>query len=193
MTPVTASPQIPPAREPRFRRCIAVAPPSPNARAASRSRQNCRLHHHPSDKIATAIVVLPPTTAVSPSPTQAAAPPIPHSDQPPTRPPAGSFLGGFRTPAPRARADSYDRPASETLHPCGPPGTHDPRRARRSGSCLARAKTLGPCDHTADAKPLVCTLVAARTSRLAQSMILPSGEGGASGRKEANRSVKAFR
>jgi hypothetical protein len=38
MTPVTASPHIPPAEEPRFRRCIAVAPPSPKAHAASSIR-----------------------------------------------------------------------------------------------------------------------------------------------------------
>jgi hypothetical protein len=35
MTPVTASPHIPPAGEPCFRRCTAVAPPSPTAHAAS--------------------------------------------------------------------------------------------------------------------------------------------------------------
>jgi len=33
----------------------------------------------------------------------------------PMRPPAGSFLGGFRTPAP-VPADSHHGPASETLH-----------------------------------------------------------------------------
>src|SRR5712691_1082864 len=81
-----------------------------------RSGQNRPRDHRPSDKIATAIVVLPPTTAVSASPTQAAAPPNPHSGQPPTRRPAGSFLGGFRTPALRPPTDSYDGSASETLH-----------------------------------------------------------------------------
>ena len=36
------------------------------------------------------------------------------------RRPAGPFLGGFQTPALRARANSYDRAASETLHRSGP-------------------------------------------------------------------------
>ena len=44
-----------------------------------------------------------PTTPASASLTQAAAPSNPHRRQPPTRPPAGSFLGGFRTPALSAR------------------------------------------------------------------------------------------
>ena len=41
----------------------------------------------------------------------------------PTRRPAGSFLGGFRTPALRAHANSHHGPASETLHRSGPPST----------------------------------------------------------------------
>src|SRR3546814_9021670 len=36
-------------------------------------------------------------------------------------PPAGSFLGGFRTPASSALTH-HDRPASETLHTSRPPG-----------------------------------------------------------------------
>jgi hypothetical protein len=38
MTPVTASPHMPPAGQPRFRRCNAVALPSPKAHAASSVR-----------------------------------------------------------------------------------------------------------------------------------------------------------
>ena len=51
------------------------------------------------------------------SPTIACAIETPHSGrQPSTRRPAGSFLGGFRTPALGAHANSHDGPASETLH-----------------------------------------------------------------------------
>ena len=71
-----------------------------------RSGQNRPLDHRSSEKIATPIVLLPPTTPVGPSPAQAAAPSNPHSRQPPTWRPAGSFLGGFRTPALRARANN---------------------------------------------------------------------------------------
>src|SRR6516162_5527344 len=74
-----------------------------------RSGQNRPRDHRSSDKIAAAVVPLPPTTPVNASPAQAAASSNPHSRQPPTRRPAGSFLGGFRTPALRARANSYDR------------------------------------------------------------------------------------
>src|SRR5262249_38383459 len=34
--------------------------------------------------------------------------------------PAGSFLGGFRTPASERACNTCDGPASETLHPSGP-------------------------------------------------------------------------
>ena len=50
-----------------------------------------------------AIVHPTPTTPARASPTQATAPSNPHRRQPPTRPPAGSFLRGFRTPALSAR------------------------------------------------------------------------------------------
>src|SRR6516164_8846893 len=81
-----------------------------------RSGQNRPRDHRSSDKIAAAVVPLPPTTPVNASPAQAAASSNPHSHQPPTRRPAGSFLGGFRTPALRERANSTTGPASETLH-----------------------------------------------------------------------------
>src|SRR6516162_11691178 len=58
---------------------------------------------------------LPSTTPANASATQAAAPSNPHRRQPSTRRPAGSFLGGFRTPALGAHANSHDGPASETL------------------------------------------------------------------------------
>src|SRR6516162_9252562 len=38
----------------------------------------------------------------------------------PSRPPAGSFFGGFRTPALATAVQIDDRPASETLHDGGP-------------------------------------------------------------------------
>ena len=74
MTPVTVSPHIPPAGELRFRRCIAAAPPPPKTHAASSIRPKSPPDHSPGDKIATAILVPPPTTAVSAPPTQAVAP-----------------------------------------------------------------------------------------------------------------------
>src|SRR6516162_4646980 len=91
-----------------------------------RSGQNRPLDHRSSNKIAAAVVPLPPTTPVNASPAQAPASSNPHSHQPPTRRPAGSLLGGFRTPALRARANDTTGPASETLHLCG----HSPRRQK---------------------------------------------------------------
>ena len=67
MTPVTVSPHIPPAGEPRFRRCIA------KTNAASSIRLKSPPDHSLGDKIA-AILVPPPTTAVSAPPIQAVAP-----------------------------------------------------------------------------------------------------------------------
>jgi hypothetical protein len=57
-----------------------------------------------------------PVAAATALPAETVAPSNPHRRQPPTRRPAGSFLGGFRTPAFTVRANSYDGPASETLH-----------------------------------------------------------------------------
>jgi len=74
---------------------------------------------------------LPPTTPANASPTQATAPSNPHRRQPSTRRPAGSFLGGFRTPNLAAHANRHDRPASETLHQTGPS-----RRSSASGKPL---------------------------------------------------------
>ncbi len=85
-----------------------------------RSGQNRCLDHRSSDKIATEIVILPPNTPASASPTQAAAPSNPHNRQPPNPAARGSFLEGFRTPALSARAGSYNGPASESLHQSGP-------------------------------------------------------------------------
>ena len=59
-----------------------------------------------------------------------------------TRRPAGSFLGGFRTPALRARANSTTAPASETLHQSGPwangasqaPAVHERRNPNKNGT-----------------------------------------------------------
>ena len=76
---------------------------------------------------------LPPTTPANASPTQAAAPSNPHRRQPSTRRPAGSFLGGFRTPNLAAHANRHDRPASETLHQ----NCHSAGTCRRAGLLLA--------------------------------------------------------
>ena len=93
-----------------------------------RSGQNRPRDHRSSDKIAAAVVPLPPTTPVNASPAQAAASSNPHSHQPPTRRPAGSFLGGFRTPVLRERANSTTGPASETLHPSSPQSDRHPKQ-----------------------------------------------------------------
>jgi len=84
--------------------------------AASSVRPKSPLDYRLSDKIATAILAPPRTAAVS-SPSQPPLGQIPITIivNRPTRP-ADSFLGGFRTPALRARGNSYHRPASETLH-----------------------------------------------------------------------------
>ena len=97
-----------------------------------------RLPHRSSDKIAAAVVPLPPTTPVNPPPAQAAASSNPHSHQPPTRRPAGSFLGGFRTPAPRARANVRPR-----RHP-KPFTIADPRRSRPPLAILTASAQISP-------------------------------------------------
>src|SRR5215813_7877765 len=53
-----------------------------------------------------------------PSPGNAAAEPNPHSRPTAHQLPAGSFFGGFRTPAPSG-STAHTRPASETLHDTG--------------------------------------------------------------------------
>ena len=138
MTPVTASSHLPSAPGtslPASHHCRPAASKGTSLRR--RSGQNRSVDRRRSDKLATAIVDPPPTTPASASPTQAAAPSNPHRRQQPARRPAGSFLGGFRTPALRARADSHDGPASETLH--------QSRRVRvtRSVSCGGGARSLG--------------------------------------------------
>ena len=87
-----------------------------------RSGQNRPVDRRRGDKLPTAIVDPPPITPASASPTQAAAPSNPHRRQPVRPAPAGSFLGGFRTPALSARWIGHDGPASETLHPSGTAG-----------------------------------------------------------------------
>jgi hypothetical protein len=77
-----------------------------------------------------------------PSPTKAAPTPNPHSRLGAHRLPAGSFIGGFRTPAPLPGSIAHAWPASETLPDSGPslprPGTArlDPNRSlRRRAGC----------------------------------------------------------
>jgi len=73
-----------------------------------RSRQNRAAGRSRGDKLATAIVGPPSTPPANAPPTQAAALSNPHRRQTPTQRPAGSFLGGFRTPA-LTRADRSER------------------------------------------------------------------------------------
>ena len=108
MTPVTASAHLPPAGNASGAASLSPHPLQKHT-THPRSGQNRPLDHLSSVKIATAIVLLSPTTPVGASPAQPGAPSNPHSRRPPTRRPAGSFLGGFRTPALRAPANSYDR------------------------------------------------------------------------------------
>ena len=99
MTPVIASSQLPPAGEscfgiaslsPRWPQRHALCHQSPQIRPLDRRR---RAH--------LAATILDPLsiTPASASPAQAAASSNSHRRQPPNRPPAGSFLGGFRTSA----------------------------------------------------------------------------------------------
>src|SRR5215470_3270885 len=60
-----------------------------------RSRQNRPVDRRRDDDPSTAIADPTPITPASASLTQAAAPSNPHRRQPPTQPPAGSFLGAF--------------------------------------------------------------------------------------------------
>ena len=116
MTPVAASPHIPPAEEPRFRRCIAVAPPSPKAHAASSirpkspprplpQRQNryCNPRFaadHGSQRISH------PSRRTAKSPWWSTAAPA-----------ARGFLpGGLSDAGPQRLRTGHDGPASETLH-----------------------------------------------------------------------------
>src|ERR1700720_3546587 len=82
--------------------------------------------------------------AASASPTQAVARPNSLRGRPPTRRPAGSFLGGFRTPALRAHTNRYDGPVSETLHQEQPMLRLVAARSRRRVRSLWRARTARP-------------------------------------------------
>src|SRR5215813_7891930 len=59
--------------------------------------------------------------SIKPSPGNAVDEPNPHSRPTAHQLPAGSFFGGFRTPAPSG-STAHTRPASETLHDSGPGG-----------------------------------------------------------------------
>ena len=99
MTPVTASSHHPPAGTslPAPHRCRPGA--CKRRMRRRRSGQNHPVDRRRGDKLATAIVDPPPTTPASASPAKAAAPSNPHRRPTAHRLPAGSFLGGFRTPA----------------------------------------------------------------------------------------------
>src|SRR5216684_7175428 len=84
-------------------------PGSGPRRHDARQRLIAPLDRRGNDQIATAIVGPTPTTPTSAAPTQAATQPNPHRRQTDHPAPAGSFLGGFRTPA-AAPVDS-SRPA----------------------------------------------------------------------------------
>src|SRR6202035_2355253 len=143
MTLVTTSSYCTPAGEPRFRPCTIVAPPppkpplTPSIRPRSPSRPPPRRQSRHRNRRSA-------TTPASASPTQAVARPNSLRGRPPTRRPAGSFLGGFRTPALRAHTNRYDGPVSETLHQEQPMLRLVAARSRRRGRSLWRARTARP-------------------------------------------------
>src|SRR5205814_4908621 len=99
MTSITATSQLLPTGEARLRHCTAVARRLRSHLLHLRSGQNRPIDRRRDDDPGAAIVDPTPTTPASASPTQTAAPSNPHRGQSLTRPPAGSFPGGFRTPA----------------------------------------------------------------------------------------------
>jgi hypothetical protein len=84
-------------------------------------------------------------------PAEIVVPSNPPRRQPPTRRPAGSFLGGFRTPAFRACTNSCDGPASETLHP---------NRHHEQGAIIAAFATANANNSTFMACSLLCRTLA---------------------------------
>src|SRR5713226_10715312 len=79
-----------------------LLPPGYGTRHANdhrRSRQTHPVDRRRNDQIATAIVGPTQTTPAGAAPTQDATQPNPHRRQAAQPAPAGSFLGGFRTPA----------------------------------------------------------------------------------------------
>jgi hypothetical protein len=116
MMSVTASSQLQLAGEPCFRQCTTVAQLSPDALLTSSIAVKSPIYGR--------LILQSVTAAVDPTPHHAdqrifcprRCPVKSHRRRTPTRRPAGSFLGGFRTPALRAPANSCDGPESETLH-----------------------------------------------------------------------------
>src|SRR6516162_2533442 len=99
-----------------------AAPPLPHRLPSAPHR--LRLGAIPTTTIArldTIHLVIANGSPVAPAaalPAETVSPSNPHRRQPPTRRPAGSFLGAFGR-RPSARATSNDGPASETLHQSG--------------------------------------------------------------------------
>src|SRR5215813_5489413 len=107
------------------RRNISFPAPRPFHPTACTRRQ--RITHQPSTGPSSTPVAASPQSSPAfspqqfsskPSPGNAAAEPNPHSRPTAHQLPAGSFFGGFRTPAPSG-STAHTRPASETLHDTG--------------------------------------------------------------------------
>ena len=130
MTSVTASPRRRLPRSLAFGVALLSPRCPPRHPLHRRSGQNRPTDGGGSDKLAAAIVA-PADYARQRISNPSRRPSNPHRRQPSTRRPAGSFLGGFRTPNLAAHANRHDRPASETLHQTGPS-----RRSSASGKPL---------------------------------------------------------
>ena len=122
MTPVTASAHLPPAGKPRFRRCIAVAPPSPKAHARILDQAKIA----PSTITPASKSLLPLSCCHQPR-QSAHRPPNPAHRQIPIvvdRQPGGPRVPSWeafeRRPSERPRIATTG-PASETLHPADLP------------------------------------------------------------------------
>src|SRR5712691_5945223 len=116
MTPVTASSHHSPAAEPCFRRCIAVAPVTPNAPATPAITPNSPPRPPPQrpnrDRHRRSYVDNPDQRSPRPKP-----PPnqVPIDGKPPTQPPRVPSWGAFGR-RPQHQWIGHDPPASETLH-----------------------------------------------------------------------------
>src|SRR5215472_17394789 len=80
-----------------------------------------------------------------PFPAKAADTPNPHRRPNAHRFPAGSFFGGFRTPALYPGSTARDAPASETLHDCCRPRLRPPRSAIVKGFRMPASHCTRDC------------------------------------------------
>jgi hypothetical protein len=88
--------------------------------------------------------------SAKPSTATAAQTSNPHSRPGAHRLPAGSFFGGFRTPALGSAARFNDRPASETLHESGPSQLRARMTRLRRFQPFARTRSIGSSRPKAD-------------------------------------------